>query len=79
MAGTLPLWHRQLTSGEARDQTPFARGVYPDGMSRRTDPGEYAYNVGVYALANQSSGIGGAGVQSLIESDILEMRINRRG
>ena len=79
MAGTLPLWHRRLTSGEASDRTNFARGVYPDGMGGRIDPGEYAYNVGIYAFADHSSGIGGAGVQSLVECDILEMRINRRG
>lgn len=78
MAGTFPLWRRRLTSGEARDRTNFARGVYPDGMGGRFEPGEYAYNVGIYAVADHSSGIGGAGVQSLVESNILQMRINRR-
>jgi hypothetical protein len=78
MAGTLPLWRRRLTSGEARDRTNFARGVYPDGMGGRIEPGEYAFNVGIYAVADHSSGIGGAGVQSLVQSNILEMRINRR-
>src|SRR5690606_27356432 len=78
MAGTFPLWRRRLTSGEARDRTTFARGVYPDGMGGRFEPGEYAYNVGIYAVADHSSGIGGAGVQSLVESNILQMRINRR-
>ena len=79
MAGTLPLWQRRLTSGEAKERTNFMRRIYPDGMGGRVKPGEYVFNVGIYAIANHSSGIGGAGVQSLIENDILEMRITRRG
>jgi hypothetical protein len=79
MAGSLPLWQRRLTSGEAKERTNFVRRVYPDGMGGRVEPGEYVFNVGIYAIANHSSGIGGAGAQSLIENDILEMRINRRG
>jgi hypothetical protein len=48
-------------------------------MGGRIDPGEYVFNVGIWAFADHRSGLGGAGVQSLIQSNILEMRINRRG
>jgi hypothetical protein len=78
MASTLPLWQRQLSSGEAREQTDFAVSVFPDGMGGQIGPGDYAYNVGIYAVADHASGIGGAGVQSIVQSTILDMRINRR-
>jgi hypothetical protein len=79
MAGTLPFWSRRITSGEARDLTNFGPGVYPNGMGGRIDPGDYAFNVGIWAVADHSSGVGGAGVQSLVQSKIIDMSIKRRG
>lgn len=81
MAGNFPLWHRRVSglSENASDRTNFASGVYPNGMGGRIDPGEYAFNVGIWAFADYSSGVGGAaGVQSLVQSNILDMRIHRR-
>lgn len=79
MAGTIPLWRRRVSGfEEARDRTNFTPGVYPGGMGSRIDPGEYAFNVGIWAFADYSSGIGSAGVQALVQSNILEMRIHRR-
>jgi hypothetical protein len=81
MAATFPLWRRRVSgpSEDARDQTNFTGGVYPDGMGGRFDPGEYNFNVGIWAFADHSSGIGTAGVQSVVQSSIFEMRIHRRG
>ncbi len=81
MGDSLPLWRRRVSgpSEEASDRTNFTRRVYPDGMGGRIDPGEYVFNVGIWVFADHRSGLGGAGVQSLIQSNILEMRINRRG
>jgi hypothetical protein len=79
MAGTLPLWRRRVSGfEEARDRTNWTRGVYPNGMGGRFDPGDYAYNVGIWAFADYSSGVGSAGVQSICQSNILDMRIHRR-
>jgi hypothetical protein len=78
--GTIPFWHRRVSGFEdARDQTNFTSGVFPNGSGLRIDPGDYAFNAGIYAFADHSSGIGSAGVQSLVQSDILEMRIHRQG
>jgi hypothetical protein len=81
MGGSLPLWRRRVSgpSEEARDRTNFTRGVYPEGMGGRIDPGDHVFNVGIWAFADHTSGLGGAGTQSLIQSNVLEMRINRRG
>jgi hypothetical protein len=79
MLGTLPLWSRRVNGfDEARDRTNFTRGTYPNGMGGRFDPGDYAFNVGMWAFADFSSGVGSAGVQSLCQSNIIEMRILRR-
>jgi hypothetical protein len=78
MAGTLPLWRKRVSGFEdARDRRDFSGGVFPDGMGGRLDPGEYAYNVGIWAFADFSSGVGSAAVQALTQSNILEMRIHR--
>jgi hypothetical protein len=81
-AGTLPLFHRRVSGPdeEQRDRTNWTNGIYPDGMGDRIDPGEYAFNVGIWAITDFSFGIGGAAlVQSIVQSSILDMRIHRRG
>ncbi|MER8482603.1 hypothetical protein [Mesorhizobium sp. M1322] len=79
MAGTFPWWRRRGSSlsENARGRTGFT-SVFPSGMGGRIDPGEYTFHVGIWAFADCSSGIGSAGVQSLVESSIIEMRIHRR-
>jgi hypothetical protein len=81
MGGSIPLWRRRVSgpNEEARGRTNFTRRVFPDRMGGRRDPGEYVFNVGIWAFADHRSGLGGAGAQSLIQSNILEMRIDRRG
>lgn len=78
-ASTLPLWRRRVSGfEEARDRRNWMRGIFPDGMGGRFDRGDYAYNVGMWSFADYSSGIGSAGVQSLCQSNIIDMRIGRR-
>jgi hypothetical protein len=80
MGGTFPLWRRRVSgpSEDARYSTDFANGVYPNGMGRLLEPGEYVFNAGIWAFTDYSSGVGGAAAQSLVQSNILEMRIHRR-
>jgi hypothetical protein len=77
MGGTTKLWRRRAGANEeSRDQTGWTNDVYPNGMSRSIGPGDYAYNVGIWAFADHSSGVGNAGAESLVQSNILEMRFN---
>lgn len=74
-AGTMPLWRKRVSANEeARNQTSFTDQVYPNGMGDTRDPGDYAFNVGIWTFADASSGIGRAGAESLVQSNILEMR-----
>jgi hypothetical protein len=79
--GTFPLFRRRVSGPDevARDNTNFASGVYPNDMGGEVDPGEYNFNVGVYGVADHSSGIGSAGAQALVQSRIDDMRIHRQG
>ncbi|RWM11230.1 MAG: hypothetical protein E5X53_17325 [Mesorhizobium sp.] len=79
MAGTFPWWRRHGSGLSEHEsvRTDFT-SVFPGGMGGRIDPGEYTFNVGIWAFADYSSGIGSAGVQSLVESNIIEMQIHRR-
>jgi hypothetical protein len=45
-------------------------------MGTRIDPGAYAFNVGVWAFADHSSGVGGSGAESLIDGYVLSMTMN---
>jgi hypothetical protein len=79
-AGTSPLWRKRVSGSEdSRFSTALASGTYPNGMGGQIDAGDYNFNVGIYAHTDRSSGIGAAGAQSIVQSNILEMQINRIG
>lgn len=81
MAGSLPLFRKRVSGpwDEETIQTEFTAGVYPNGMGGRFDPGDYAFNVGIWAFAEHNAGpFASAGARSLVQSDIVEMRIHRR-
>ena len=79
MAGNFPQWHKRVSGfEEARDRSPTMTSVYPNGMGGQIETGEYAYNVGIWAFADHSSGIGNAGAQSIVQSTVLDMQIKRR-
>ena len=79
MGGTLPLWRRRVSGfEEARDNTNFSQGSYPNGLGGRVDPGEYAYNVGIRVSVDYSPGVGAAAVQAIVQSNILNMQIHWR-
>ncbi|WP_287096264.1 hypothetical protein, partial [Mesorhizobium sp.] len=58
MAGTFPWWRRRGSSlsENARGRTGFT-SVFPSGMGGRIDPGEYTFDVGIWAFADYASGI----------------------
>ena len=78
MASTVGLWRRRVSGfEEARDRRDWTRNE-SGLMGGLFNPGDYAYNVGIWASADYSSGVGSAGVQTLFQSNILDMRIHRR-
>jgi hypothetical protein len=78
MGGTIPLWHRRVSGPNETAQTWVnpVTPTYPNGMGTRIDPGAYAFNAGVWAFADHSSGVGGSGAQSLIDGYVLSMTID---
>jgi hypothetical protein len=78
--GTFPLFRRRVSAGEdRRDSTGWTEDTYPNGMGGRFGPGEYVFNAGIFTFTDFSTGVAGvAGAQSLVQSEILEMRIGRR-
>lgn len=74
MIGTLPVYHRRISGTEdANADVPYAAMHYPDRMSRQVDPGTYAFNLGIWAATDYSSGIGSAAAQSACQAVVREM------
>ena len=73
---SLPIFHKRLSGFEHETvAVPFATHNFPQGMAAQVPPGNYAFNLGIWAVSNYSGGIGGAAAQSACQAMVREMLI----